>query len=156
MEKLNGCSHRFTLSNSLILICGRVEANFDIFGGVFVPSSSFQSRHHNVWYWEWKGRGQFLFRAGQGGGWVGPLVVPMWMVGRGSLPFAQQEGRCVPLLLVRGYSGPVQKMVQQLCQIVKVLVVLSYRVRAQLQEQCRVISLKYACVVIVTTSNSYN
>ena len=79
-----------------------------------------------------------------------PLVVPMWS--RGSLPFAQQEGRCVPLLLVRGYSGPVQKMVQQLCQIVKVLVVLSYRVRAQLQEQCRVISLKYACVAC----NSYN
>ena len=36
-------------------------------------------------------------------------------------------------------------------QIVKVLVVLSYRVRAQLQEQCRVISLKYARVA----SNSY-
>ena len=54
--------------------------------------------------------------------------------------------------VVRGYTGPVQKMVQQLCQIVKVLVVLSYRVRAQLQEQCRVISLKYACVAC----NSYN
>ena len=35
MEKLNGFSHRFTLSNSLI--CGRVEANFYIFGGVLLP-----------------------------------------------------------------------------------------------------------------------